>query len=85
METDHALDSLFGRIFYGKPVSTFPENALAQILIGGIRCAIPPYAVIVDGVTGRPPSKPLARYGAVGGALARGFRKRFADRRSSLK
>ena len=28
METDHALDSLFGRIFYGKPVSTFPENAL---------------------------------------------------------
>jgi branched-chain amino acid transport system substrate-binding protein len=29
METDHALDSLFGRIFYGKPVSTFPENALA--------------------------------------------------------
>jgi len=26
-ETDHALDSLFGRIFYGKPVSTFPENA----------------------------------------------------------
>jgi hypothetical protein len=28
VETDHALDSLFGRIFYGKPVSTFPENAL---------------------------------------------------------
>src|SRR5208282_107880 len=27
METDHALDSLFGRIFYGKPVSTSPENA----------------------------------------------------------
>jgi hypothetical protein len=26
---DHALDSLFGRIFYGKPVSTFPEHALA--------------------------------------------------------
>jgi hypothetical protein len=30
VETDHALDSLFGRIFYGKPVSTFPENALAD-------------------------------------------------------
>jgi hypothetical protein len=29
VETDHALDSLFGHIFYGKPVSTFPENALA--------------------------------------------------------
>src|SRR5208282_4565495 len=29
MATDHAPDSLFGRIFYGKPVSTFPENALA--------------------------------------------------------
>ena len=22
------LDSIFGRIFYGKPVATFPENAL---------------------------------------------------------
>src|SRR5208282_5387914 len=31
VETDHALDSLFGRIFYGKPVSTFPENALAVV------------------------------------------------------
>ena len=31
METDHALDSLFGRIFYGKPVSTFPENALGRL------------------------------------------------------
>jgi hypothetical protein len=28
VETDHAPDSLFGRIFNGKPVSTFPENAL---------------------------------------------------------
>jgi hypothetical protein len=26
------LDSMLGRIFYGKPVATFPENALA---IGG--------------------------------------------------
>jgi hypothetical protein len=33
VETDHALDSLFGRIFYGKPVSTFPENALIGFLI----------------------------------------------------
>jgi hypothetical protein len=32
-ETDHALDSLFGRIFYGKPVSTFPENALAHRIV----------------------------------------------------
>jgi hypothetical protein len=30
METEHAPDSLFGRIFYGKPVSTFPENALEE-------------------------------------------------------
>jgi len=34
VETDHALDSLFGRIFYGKPVSTFPENALVAQLRG---------------------------------------------------
>ena len=29
IESGRALDSLFGRIFYGKPVPTFPENALA--------------------------------------------------------
>jgi hypothetical protein len=42
METDYALDSLFGRIFFGKPVSTFPENALilritATSLSGSLR------------------------------------------------
>jgi hypothetical protein len=26
-------DSIFGRIFYGKPVATFPENALPRIVI----------------------------------------------------
>src|SRR5713101_989661 len=29
LNQERALDSLFGRIFFGKPVSTFPENALA--------------------------------------------------------
>jgi hypothetical protein len=31
VETDHALDSLFGCIFYGKPVSAFSENAPAAV------------------------------------------------------
>jgi hypothetical protein len=30
---ERALDSLFGRIFCGKPVSTFPENALPTLLV----------------------------------------------------
>jgi hypothetical protein len=29
---------LFGRIFYGKPVSTFPENALMQKILLEKQC-----------------------------------------------
>src|SRR6266566_9750974 len=32
VESESALDSLFDRIFCGKPASTFPENALAVTL-----------------------------------------------------
>jgi hypothetical protein len=34
VESESALDSLFDRIFCGKPVPTFPENALARDLAG---------------------------------------------------
>ena len=34
VESEGALGSLFDRIFCGKPVSTFPENALVGLSVG---------------------------------------------------